>query len=114
MVNTYTAYMYMYTHNNITCLQGSLWILKGVKILWISSPIRKVHLFHASNNQISSMTNLKLYVVGVEPTTFSDWEKIDAAEVREGERVGKPREKITSLHTMLDVIKQHQQDSTEI
>ena len=50
--------------------------------------------------------------VGVEPTTFSDWEKIDAVEVREGERVGKPREKITSIHTMLEIIKQSQQENT--
>ena len=47
-------------------------------------------------------------LIGVQPTTFSDWEKIDAAEVREGERVGKPREKVISIQTMLDIIKQSQ------
>ena len=55
---------------------------------------------------------MALYNIGVEPTTFSDWEKIDALEVREGERVGKPREKITSIHKMLDIIKQSQQDNS--
>ena len=50
--------------------------------------------------------------VGVQSTTFSDWEKIDATEVMEGERVGKPREKVTSIQTMLDIINQSQQDST--
>ena len=48
--------------------------------------------------------------IGVQPTTFSDWEKLDSVEVRDGERAGKPREKITSIQTMLDIINQSQQD----
>ena len=44
--------------------------------------------------------------IGVHPTTFSDWEKIDAVELSEGERLGKPREKVTSVDRMLEIINQ--------
>uniref|UniRef100_A0A7N8YJ43 NADPH:adrenodoxin oxidoreductase, mitochondrial n=1 Tax=Mastacembelus armatus TaxID=205130 RepID=A0A7N8YJ43_9TELE len=40
---------------------------------------------------------------GVKPVTFSDWEKIDHVEVRRGEAVGKPREKLLSVEEMLQV-----------
>jgi ferredoxin/flavodoxin---NADP+ reductase len=36
--------------------------------------------------------------------TYADWQKIDAAEIRRGEAVGKPREKFTRLQEMLDVL----------
>lgn len=36
--------------------------------------------------------------------SFADWEKIDAAEVRNGEAVGKPREKFTRIEEMLAVL----------
>uniref|UniRef100_K7FK23 NADPH:adrenodoxin oxidoreductase, mitochondrial n=1 Tax=Pelodiscus sinensis TaxID=13735 RepID=K7FK23_PELSI len=41
---------------------------------------------------------------GVHPVTFSDWEKIDAAEVARGKLAGKPREKIVDLQEMLQLI----------
>ncbi|XP_061311485.1 NADPH:adrenodoxin oxidoreductase, mitochondrial [Pezoporus flaviventris] len=41
---------------------------------------------------------------GVRPVSFSDWEKIDAAEVARGKAAGKPREKIVDLQEMLRII----------
>ncbi|XP_062976326.1 NADPH:adrenodoxin oxidoreductase, mitochondrial [Elgaria multicarinata webbii] len=41
---------------------------------------------------------------GIRPVSFSDWEKIDAAEVSRGKLVGKPREKIANLQEMLKLI----------
>uniref|UniRef100_A0A8C8VMA5 NADPH:adrenodoxin oxidoreductase, mitochondrial n=1 Tax=Pelusios castaneus TaxID=367368 RepID=A0A8C8VMA5_9SAUR len=45
-----------------------------------------------------------LHSRGVQPVTFSDWEKIDAAEVARGRLVGKPREKIVDFQEMLQLI----------
>ncbi|NXS95671.1 ADRO protein, partial [Jacana jacana] len=41
---------------------------------------------------------------GVCPVSFSDWEKIDAAEVARGKAAGKPREKIVDPQEMLQLI----------
>ncbi|NXN95041.1 ADRO protein, partial [Rhinopomastus cyanomelas] len=41
---------------------------------------------------------------GVRPISFSDWEKIDAAEVARGKVAGKPREKIVDPQEMLQLI----------
>nr|XP_020661971.1 NADPH:adrenodoxin oxidoreductase, mitochondrial isoform X1 [Pogona vitticeps] len=41
---------------------------------------------------------------GVRPVSFSDWEKIDAAEVARGKLAGKPREKIIDPREMLELI----------
>ncbi|NXP44224.1 ADRO protein, partial [Heliornis fulica] len=41
---------------------------------------------------------------GVRPVSFSDWEKIDAAEVARGKAAGKPREKIVEPQEMLQLI----------
>ncbi|XP_061866515.1 NADPH:adrenodoxin oxidoreductase, mitochondrial isoform X2 [Colius striatus] len=41
---------------------------------------------------------------GVRPVSFSDWEKIDAAEVARGRAAGKPREKIVDPQEMLQLI----------
>ncbi|XP_071329324.1 NADPH:adrenodoxin oxidoreductase, mitochondrial [Trachinotus anak] len=40
---------------------------------------------------------------GVKPVSFSDWEKIDGAEMKRGETSGKPREKLLSVEEMLQV-----------
>ncbi|XP_050776804.1 NADPH:adrenodoxin oxidoreductase, mitochondrial isoform X2 [Gopherus flavomarginatus] len=45
-----------------------------------------------------------LHSRGVHPVTFSDWEKIDAAEVARGKLAGKPREKIVDPREMLQLI----------
>ena len=44
---------------------------------------------------------------GLEPTSFSDWEVIDAVEREAGRRAGKPREKVVTLEHMMDIIRQH-------
>ncbi|XP_025954901.2 NADPH:adrenodoxin oxidoreductase, mitochondrial isoform X1 [Dromaius novaehollandiae] len=41
---------------------------------------------------------------GVRPVSFSEWEKIDAAEVARGKAAGKPREKIVDPEEMLQLI----------
>ncbi|XP_042309383.1 NADPH:adrenodoxin oxidoreductase, mitochondrial isoform X2 [Sceloporus undulatus] len=41
---------------------------------------------------------------GIHPVSFSDWEKINAAEVARGKLSGKPREKITDPREMLELI----------
>ena len=40
----------------------------------------------------------------VRVVSFNDWEKIDAAEIERGGKVGKPREKFTSVDEMLAVL----------
>ncbi|XP_025053281.1 NADPH:adrenodoxin oxidoreductase, mitochondrial [Alligator sinensis] len=45
-----------------------------------------------------------LHSRGVHPVSFSDWEKIDAAEVARGQLAGKPREKIVDPQEMLQLI----------
>ncbi|XP_014111257.1 PREDICTED: NADPH:adrenodoxin oxidoreductase, mitochondrial [Pseudopodoces humilis] len=45
-----------------------------------------------------------LHSRGVRPVSFSDWEKIDAAEVARGKAAGKPREKIVDPVEMLQII----------
>ena len=41
---------------------------------------------------------------GVRVVSYADWQKIDAAEVRRGESAGKPREKFTRVHEMMQAI----------
>lgn len=36
--------------------------------------------------------------------SFADWQKIDAAEVERGQKIGKPREKFTRIAEMIDVL----------
>uniref|UniRef100_A0A803YNK2 NADPH:adrenodoxin oxidoreductase, mitochondrial n=1 Tax=Meleagris gallopavo TaxID=9103 RepID=A0A803YNK2_MELGA len=45
-----------------------------------------------------------LHSRGIRPVSFSDWEKIDAAEVARGKAAGKPREKIVDPQEMLQLI----------
>uniref|UniRef100_A0A8D0GY15 NADPH:adrenodoxin oxidoreductase, mitochondrial n=1 Tax=Sphenodon punctatus TaxID=8508 RepID=A0A8D0GY15_SPHPU len=45
-----------------------------------------------------------LHSRGIWPTTFTDWEKIDAVEVAKGKAVGKPREKVVDPQEMLQLI----------
>jgi hypothetical protein len=41
---------------------------------------------------------------GIRVVGYADWQKIDAAEIRRGEAVGKPREKFTRVKEMLKVL----------
>ena len=41
---------------------------------------------------------------GVRAVSWNDWRAIDAAEVKNGEAGGKPREKFTRIQEMLDVL----------
>ena len=43
-------------------------------------------------------------LIGVTPTSFSDWEKIDKVEIQRGRAKGKPREKVVSLKEMMEII----------
>nr|UTY68324.1 adrenodoxin oxidoreductase [Bufo gargarizans] len=45
-----------------------------------------------------------LLLRGVQTVSFSDWEKIDAMETDQGEKVGKPREKILDTEEMLRLV----------
>ncbi|RZF33803.1 hypothetical protein LSTR_LSTR013691 [Laodelphax striatellus] len=45
-----------------------------------------------------------LHEKGVQTTDFSDWEKIDAVERDRGSKIGKPREKVTSVREMLEIV----------
>uniref|UniRef100_A0A452GSA7 NADPH:adrenodoxin oxidoreductase, mitochondrial n=1 Tax=Gopherus agassizii TaxID=38772 RepID=A0A452GSA7_9SAUR len=56
-----------------------------------------------SKEGFKSVRNI-LHSRGVHPVTFSDWEKIDAAEVARGKLAGKPREKIVDPREMLQLI----------
>jgi hypothetical protein len=41
---------------------------------------------------------------GVRTVTFSDWLKIDVAEIERGKKNGKPREKFTRVDEMLSLL----------
>lgn len=41
---------------------------------------------------------------GVQPISFSDWEKLDAKEVSRGQGAGKPREKLLDPQEMLRLL----------
>lgn len=41
---------------------------------------------------------------GVQPISFSDWEKLDAEEVSRGQGSGKPREKLVDCQEMLRLL----------
>ncbi|XP_037349429.1 NADPH:adrenodoxin oxidoreductase, mitochondrial isoform X2 [Talpa occidentalis] len=41
---------------------------------------------------------------GIQPTSFSDWEKLDAEEVSRGQAAGKPREKLLDPQEMLRLL----------
>ncbi|KAE8576832.1 hypothetical protein XENTR_v10004337 [Xenopus tropicalis] len=45
-----------------------------------------------------------LHLRGIQPVSFSDWEKIDEAETAKGLAVGKPREKILDTEEMLQLV----------
>lgn len=45
------------------------------------------------------------FVIGVQTVNFTDWENIDKIEVKQGENVGKPREKMADIDEMLSVAK---------
>ncbi|KAM4692377.1 NADPH:adrenodoxin oxidoreductase, mitochondrial [Rhinophrynus dorsalis] len=45
-----------------------------------------------------------LLLRGIQPVSFSDWEKIDAVEIARGLEVGKPREKILNTEEMLRLV----------
>lgn len=40
----------------------------------------------------------------IEPVSYNDWKKIEAAEFAVGEKLGKPREKFSRIQDMLDVL----------
>ena len=42
---------------------------------------------------------------GLRPTSFFDWKRIDQVEQLQGKPKGKPREKVTSLEVMMDIIR---------
>ena len=46
-----------------------------------------------------------IFVIGVQTVSFTDWENIDRFEVKQGENVGKPREKMADVDEMLSVAK---------
>ncbi|XP_018515872.1 NADPH:adrenodoxin oxidoreductase, mitochondrial [Lates calcarifer] len=50
---------------------------------------------------------------GVKPVTFSDWEKIDNVEMRRGEAIGKPREKLLTVEEMLRVARTVTEDKKQ-
>lgn len=48
-----------------------------------------------------------LHYAGLHPTSFSDWKLIDQVEQSHGRPKGKPREKVTSLEMMMNIIRTH-------
>lgn len=55
---------------------------------------------NASNDQLTEL----LTELGIKYVTFADWKKIDAAEIANGEKIGKPREKFVKVDDMLAVL----------
>lgn len=42
-------------------------------------------------------------ILGVQVVSFNDWENINQFEIKDGEKIGKPREKIAEINKMLSV-----------
>uniref|UniRef100_A0A8D2LBN6 NADPH:adrenodoxin oxidoreductase, mitochondrial n=1 Tax=Varanus komodoensis TaxID=61221 RepID=A0A8D2LBN6_VARKO len=61
-------------------------------------------LAHTGAKEGMDLVRSTLQSRGIRPVSFSDWEKIDAAEVTRGKLVGKPREKIVNPQEMLELI----------
>ena len=55
---------------------------------------------HASEDAISALLAEK----GVRYVSFADWKYLDQIEVENGEKVGKPREKMTTVVEMLTAL----------
>ncbi|KAK7068060.1 hypothetical protein SK128_024381 [Halocaridina rubra] len=45
-----------------------------------------------------------LHKKGVTPVTFTDWCRLDEFEVTSGQKLGKPREKVTDIKKMLEIM----------
>ena len=45
-----------------------------------------------------------LHERGREPSTYADWERIDAAERASGARYGRPRVKVATWHALFDLV----------
>ena len=54
-----------------------------------------------SVNSVNVVLVLHFFSIGVQTVSFKDWEKIDSAESLNGEKVGKPREKIVDVSEMM-------------
>lgn len=52
-------------------------------------------------------SDIGLMIAGVDTVSFPDWEAIDRYEVREGEKRGKPREKVVDLAQMMDIVQRN-------
>ncbi|TSL04198.1 NADPH:adrenodoxin oxidoreductase, mitochondrial [Bagarius yarrelli] len=55
------------------------------------------------NKAGSQEITMLLQTRGVKPVSFSEWEKINSEEVRRGEALGKPREKVLDVEEMLKI-----------
>ncbi|KAJ2310946.1 NADPH-adrenodoxin reductase [Coemansia sp. RSA 2705] len=55
----------------------------------------------------STLSNIDsmLELCGINPVSNEDWRRLDAYEVSKGQTAGKPREKVTSVQDMLNVIR---------
>ena len=51
------------------------------------------------------MYDILLYFTGVSTVSFNDWQKIDFIEKQEGDKVGKPREKIVQTNRLMTIAK---------
>lgn len=55
------------------------------------------------NRKTETLLNT-LHERGVRVITFGDWKRVDAHEIERGQAVGKPREKLTSVQSILDLL----------
>lgn len=70
----------------------------------ISCPLF-VYNTQPSTQALDKKLSMFIYMlIGVTPTSFSDWEKIDKVEIQRGKAKGKPREKVVSLKEMMEII----------
>jgi len=66
----------------------------------VASIMEDIEILPEVNSQVENLDNL---IEGGSVVTWPGYERIDEYEVRAGERVGKPREKMTSVPEMLEV-----------
>ncbi|KAM9296672.1 NADPH:adrenodoxin oxidoreductase, mitochondrial [Gastrophryne carolinensis] len=66
--------------------------------------IKSGHLNISEPRPGASAVRELLLLRGIQPVSFSDWEKIDAVETSRGLQVGKPREKILDPEEMLQIV----------
>jgi len=74
---------------------------------WLKQTDRSVEVSSPALCSGSEVMRTLLTHEGVRYVTFTDWQSIDKVEIANGQQVGKPREKLTTISTLLSAIQEN-------